>query len=61
METGLSYPNDSRVRESIIGQHPLKRLLSPAEAAGTVAYLAGPASAHINGANIVINAGADIL
>lgn len=60
METRLTQDRDSRVVEALAGQHPLKRLLSPAETAGTVAFLAGPASAHINGANIVINAAADI-
>jgi 3-oxoacyl-[acyl-carrier protein] reductase len=61
METHLTREWDLRVVEGLAEQHPLKRLLRPAEVAGTVAFLAGAASAHINGANIVINAAGDIL
>ena len=58
METRLARETDSRVLETLAERHPLKRLLSPGETAGTIAFLAGPASAHINGVNIAINAGA---
>jgi 3-oxoacyl-[acyl-carrier protein] reductase len=60
MHTNLIRDVDERVLSELAAEHPLKRLVSPQEVAETVAFLAGPASAHINGANLILNAAADL-
>lgn len=61
METNLVRNVDSRVLEAMVREHPLKSLLTPDEAAQAVVYLASPAARHVNGINIVINAGANVI
>lgn len=61
MPTRLTEDADPRVQEALVSQHPLKRLLTPREAAEAVAFLAGPASAHVNGINLVLNAATEIV
>jgi 3-oxoacyl-[acyl-carrier protein] reductase len=50
---------DERVLEQMVENHPLKRILTLDEVADTVHFLAN-ASSHINGADIVINAGMNV-
>lgn len=60
METNLVKDVDARVLEALVQDHPLKCLLTPDEAAQAVVYLAGPAARHVNGINLVLNAGANV-
>jgi 3-oxoacyl-[acyl-carrier protein] reductase len=60
MQTGLTSNVDARVLETTVSEHPLRALLSPADAASAVAFLASSASAHINGINLVLNAAVHI-
>jgi NAD(P)-dependent dehydrogenase (short-subunit alcohol dehydrogenase family) len=60
MLTNLSETVDKRIVEQLKANHPLKKILTPEEVADVVAFLVGT-SQHINGANIVINAGQNIL
>jgi 3-oxoacyl-[acyl-carrier protein] reductase len=60
MLTNLTAGTDERIIEEMLNQHPLKKMLAPAEVAETVNYLVH-ASAQINGANIVINAASDLI
>lgn len=59
MLTGLATDVDERIIEQMIENHPLKKLLTVEETAETVAFLVG-APAHMNGADIVINAGTNV-
>ncbi len=61
METQLTRNVDARVLATLAGEHPLRQLLPPAEAAGAVAFLASNASRHINGVNLVVNAAANVI
>lgn len=56
MLTPLTADTDTRQLEQAIQVHPLKRLLTPPEVADAVALLL-TASLHINGVNLLINAG----
>jgi 3-oxoacyl-[acyl-carrier protein] reductase len=60
MKTGLTKNTDERVFEEIINNHPLKKIITSEEVAETVLFLL-QASQQINGANIVMNAGEDIV
>lgn len=59
MQTPLNSDVDERVVEEIIKSHPLKKLLLPDEVAEVVAFFS-TCSQHINGVNLLINAGTDI-
>ncbi|HYG49849.1 MAG TPA: SDR family oxidoreductase [Flavobacteriales bacterium] len=59
MLTALASDVDERIIEENRQKHPLKRLLTTGETAGSVAYLVD-ASAHVNGINLVINAAENI-
>jgi len=59
MLTNLSETIDERFIEQLKANHPLKKILTPEEVADAVAFLI-ETSQHINGANIVINAGQNI-
>jgi 3-oxoacyl-[acyl-carrier protein] reductase len=59
MQTAMTSDTDERMIEQIIESHPLKRLLTVEEVAETVLFLTN-APAHINGVDIVINAGTNI-
>jgi NAD(P)-dependent dehydrogenase (short-subunit alcohol dehydrogenase family) len=56
MLTNLSETIDERVIEQLELNHPLKKLLTPEEVANTVLFII-ETSQHLNGTNIVINAG----
>jgi NAD(P)-dependent dehydrogenase (short-subunit alcohol dehydrogenase family) len=60
MQSNLNSKTDSRVIENMINNHPNKQLLKEEEVANVVMFLAN-ASPQINGNNIVINAGENIL
>lgn len=59
MQTRLTADTDERVIEEMIKNHPLKKLLTTAEVACEVWNLC-TASQHINGINLVMNAGMEI-
>jgi 3-oxoacyl-[acyl-carrier protein] reductase len=59
MLSGFTKDVDERVIEQMVESHPLKKLLTMQEVADSVAYLT-QASNHINGIDLVINAGANL-
>jgi len=59
MQTAMTSDTDERMIEQMVENHPLKRLLTVEETAQTVRFLVN-APAHINGVDIVINAGTNI-
>lgn len=59
MLTDYNSDVDERVIEDIVKTHPLKKLLTVEEVALTVEFLTS-CSPHINGINIVMNAGQDL-
>jgi NAD(P)-dependent dehydrogenase (short-subunit alcohol dehydrogenase family) len=60
MRTGLTKDTDERVIEALIEEHPLRKLLTTDEVAAAVSSLI-TSSSHINGVNLAINAGADVI
>ena len=56
MMTNLTADTDERILEQITGSHPLKKMLSVGEVAEAVFFFTR-ASPHINGVDLVINAG----
>lgn len=60
METEFTNDTDSRIIEQLRAEHPLKKLLTPEEVAHCIDYLIH-ASNQINGVNIPINAGMNII
>ena len=60
MLTDYNSNVDERVIEDIVKTHPLKKLLTVEEVALTIEFLTS-CSPHINGVNIVMNAGQDLL
>jgi 3-oxoacyl-[acyl-carrier protein] reductase len=60
IQTPLNKSVDERVIEQMVDEHPLKRLLTSEEVAESVCYLI-EASAHINGQNLILNAGEGIV
>ena len=59
MLSGLTKDVDERVIEQMIESHPLKRLLTTQETADALVCLAN-ASSHLNGMDIVLNAGTNL-
>lgn len=59
METRFTGDTDPRMVEQMVNDHPLKKLLTPQEVADTVFFLVY-CSRHINGINLVMNAGSDL-
>lgn len=59
METKFTSDTDARVLEQMIDSHPLKKLLRPEEVADAIFFLTN-CSAHINGINLIINAGVEL-
>lgn len=59
MLTGLTSEMDERLIEQLKESHPLKELLTVKEVADTINFLVN-ASPHINGTNILINAGSSL-
>ena len=60
MLTGLTADTDQRIIDQITEDHPLKKLLTTEEVADTVAFFTA-ASQHINGVNLLMNAGSDVV
>ena len=60
MKTSLTNHLDERQIEDITNSNPLKRLVTPEEVADAVFYLAS-ASPQINGVNLLINGGVDVI
>lgn len=60
IKTNLNKDTDERVIEEMIFQNPLKKLLTPAEIADSVAFLT-TSTRHINGINLIINAATDVI
>lgn len=60
MQTGLTADVDERIIEQMVEAHPLKKLLTVDEAAKAVEYLT-TAPSQINGTNILLNAGKNII
>ncbi|WP_214072347.1 SDR family oxidoreductase [Mucilaginibacter sp. dw_454] len=59
MLTRFTSDMDERIVEQMTGNHPLKKLLTTDEAAQSILQLVN-ASNHINGVDLIINAGMDI-
>lgn len=60
MLTSLTGDMDERIIENYQQNHPLKEVLPTQDTAEAVAYLAG-ATQHINGVNLIINSGSDVV
>jgi len=60
MRTRLLASQDERVIETLESQHPLKEFVTPEAVAETVEFVV-TGSPHLNGANIILNAGADLI
>lgn len=60
MLTELTKGTDDRVLDQLKDNHPLKKLLTPEEVACSVKYLLG-ATENINGINLIVNSGENIL
>ena len=60
MMTNLNKDTDERMITQMLNAHPLKEFLKPEEVAKSVEYLVG-ASQHVNGTNIIINAGENVI
>jgi len=59
MRTTLTSYRDERLFEEMIAQHPLKKLVTLEEVAESVLFLCN-ASQHVNGVNLLMNAGESI-
>jgi 3-oxoacyl-[acyl-carrier protein] reductase len=59
MQTGLTMNMDERLIEQMNEHHPLKKMLTVEEVAATVFFLTN-ASSHLNGIDIILNAGTNI-
>ncbi|WP_295442309.1 acetoacetyl-CoA reductase [uncultured Thiodictyon sp.] len=57
VETAMTLAMDDKVRNSIIGGIPMRRMAQPAEIASAVAFLAADANGYVTGANIPVNGG----
>jgi acetoacetyl-CoA reductase len=57
VDTPMTAAMRDDVRESIINGIPMRRMGQPGEIAAAIAFLAGPESAYITGANIPVNGG----
>lgn len=60
MQTNFTNDTDERVIEQLIDSHPLKEILKPEQVAKIVVSLLGMPK-HVNGVNIPVNAGINIL
>lgn len=60
LETNFISSIDSRVIENIKGQHPLKEFLSVQDVAKTAEFIIS-SSQHLNGANIILNSGENVI
>ncbi|MDA7855146.1 SDR family oxidoreductase [Cyclobacteriaceae bacterium] len=60
MLTNFTSEVDERIIDQIINDHPLKKILGTSDVAETIAFLAN-SSQQINGIDLVINAGDNII
>jgi NAD(P)-dependent dehydrogenase (short-subunit alcohol dehydrogenase family) len=60
MQTSLTSDTDERMIADMIAKHPLKNLLKVEEAADAVSFFV-TASQQINGTNLIINAGQNVI
>ena len=60
MQTALTSGVDTRILEEMVNAHPQGRLVTPAEVAEVVDFLIG-STRQINGVNLLINGGADVV
>lgn len=60
MLTSLTSDTDERTVEQIKNSNPLKQLLKPEEVAEAVVFLS-KCSSHINGINLIMNAGSNVV
>jgi NAD(P)-dependent dehydrogenase (short-subunit alcohol dehydrogenase family) len=60
MRTALIASVDERQIDEAVAGHPLGRLVTPEEVSDAVLFLA-QASPHINGVNMLINSGEDMI
>lgn len=60
MQTSFTSDTDERVIEQMTANHPLKEILTPKQVAEVILSLLN-APKHVNGVNIPINAGVNIL
>lgn len=60
MQTELTHNVDERVVEAMVASHPLRKILEVKDVAETIAFLVN-APAHINGVNIPINSGVNVI
>lgn len=59
MLSGLTQDTDERILEQMTESHPLKKLLTLQETADTILFMAS-ATPHMNGLDIVLNAGTNL-
>jgi 3-oxoacyl-[acyl-carrier protein] reductase len=60
MNTPINNDTDERIVEEMTKNHPLKKLLTTEEVAESVVFLSN-CKQHINGTNLIINAGLDVI
>ena len=60
MKTSLISEMDERQIDGVIDNIPLKRLITTKEVSDSIYFLA-TASQHINGTNLLINGGVDVI
>lgn len=57
VETAMTLAMDDTIRNSIISGIPMRRMAQPDEIAAAIAFLVGPDSAYVTGANLPVNGG----
>jgi 3-oxoacyl-[acyl-carrier protein] reductase len=57
METGMTEGMGAEQLDAIRRRSPSKKLVSPDDVAGAVAYLLSPEAAMVNGSTITVDAG----
>jgi 3-oxoacyl-[acyl-carrier protein] reductase len=60
MQTSLTDDTDQRIVETMIQNHPLKKLLTTNEVADVVSFLVN-ATQHLNGSNIIVNSATNVI
>jgi NAD(P)-dependent dehydrogenase (short-subunit alcohol dehydrogenase family) len=59
MQTPLNADVDERLVEQMVEAHPLKQLITPEEVAEVVSFMI-QATQHMNGTNLILNAGSSM-
>jgi 3-oxoacyl-[acyl-carrier protein] reductase len=60
MKTALTSDTDERILEEMEKNHPLNKLLTTEEVAESIAFMT-QSSQHINGTNLLLNAGSNVI